>query len=60
MESGYQDTKNHIFKFSVDHMLGQSNKDNQEKRKLKLLVITIVEYIDSLSNAGSLSLVQAP
>ena len=51
-------TGNHFFKFSVDHMLTQSEKDRKEKKELKGMVKTMVVYIDSLMNLGALPIVQ--
>lgn len=55
-----RDTGNHIFKFSANHILSQSEKDGKEKRDLTRLVITMAEYIDSLINVGVPSLIQVP
>lgn len=53
-----RDTGNHFFKFFVDHMLTQSERDRREKKELKELVITMATYVDSLMNLGALPLVQ--
>lgn len=55
-----RDTGNHFFKFSTDHMLTQSERDSKEKKEMKRMIITMVEYIDSLMNLGSLLLIQTP
>lgn len=55
-----RDTGNHFFNFSVDHMLNESKRDNKEKKDLKKLIITMVEYIESLMNFSALPLIQTP
>lgn len=55
-----RDTGNHIFKFLTDHIITQLDKDNKEKRKLKKIIVTMVEHIDSLVNFGALPLIQVP
>ena len=53
-------TCNKFFKFSVDHMLTQSEKDNREKKELKAMVTSMVAYIDSLVNLGVAPIIKLP
>ena len=46
-------TGNNFFKFSVDHMLMQSEKDSKKKKELKGMVIAMAAYINSLLNLGA-------
>lgn len=51
---------NKIFKFSVDHMLTQSEKDTREKKELKAMVTAMAAYIDSLVNLGAVPVIGLP